>query len=80
MSSSVMIPLNNLSNKIEIFFDDQNQPWFKRAHVGKFLGIASITDSMKQIPEIDMKSRGELWGMSTKTVLISFYLKMVSYM
>ena len=65
MSSSVMIPLNNSSNNIEILYVDQNQPWFKRAHVGKFLGIASIKDSMKQIPEIDMKSRGELWGMST---------------
>ena len=65
MSSSVMISFNNLSSEIEILYDDQNQPWFKRAHVGKFLGIASIKDSMKQIPEIDMKSRGELWGMST---------------
>ena len=50
MSSSVMTPLNNSNNKIEILYGDQNQPWFKRAHVGKFVGIASIKDSMKQIP------------------------------
>ena len=54
MSSSVKTPLNNLSNKI--LYDDQNQPWFKRAHVGKFVGIASIKDSMKQIPEIDIRN------------------------
>ena len=32
---------------IETLFDDQNQPWFKRAHVGKFLEITDIKASTK---------------------------------
>ena len=32
---------------IETLFDDQNQPWFKRAHVGKFLEITDIKASTR---------------------------------
>ena len=32
---------------IETLFDDQNQPWFKRAHVGKFLEITDIKPSTR---------------------------------
>ena len=46
---SVMTPLNNLSNKIEILYDDQNQPWFKRAHVGKFLDLSDIHKSLDKL-------------------------------
>ena len=27
---------------IETLFDDQNQPWFKRADLGRYLGILDI--------------------------------------
>ena len=65
MSSSVMIPLNNISSKIEILYDDQNQPWFKRAHVGKFLDIAHIDTSTTKLTDEDKKSRGLLQSDST---------------
>ena len=57
MSSSVMIPLNNISSKIEILYDDQNQPWFKRAHVGKFLVLEDIRSSVKQLSAEEQKVR-----------------------
>ena len=31
---------------IETLFDDQNQPWFKRADFGRYLGIAKVKNSM----------------------------------
>ena len=57
MSSSVMIPLNNISSKIEILYDDQNQPWFKRAHVGKFLVLEDIRSSTTKLTNEDMIQR-----------------------
>ena len=32
---------------IETLFDDQNQPLFKRADLGKYLGISNIRDKFK---------------------------------
>ena len=31
---------------IETLFDDQNQPWFKRADLGRYLGIVKVKNSM----------------------------------
>ena len=31
---------------IETLFDDQNQPWFKRADLGRYLGIVKVKSSM----------------------------------
>ena len=56
---SVMTPLNNLSNKIEILYDDQNQPWFKRAHVGKFLDLSDIHKSLDKLNECEMCTRND---------------------
>ena len=35
---------------IETFFDDQNQPLFKRADLGKYLGIEDIKPNFKDFP------------------------------
>ena len=32
---------------IETVFDDQNQPWFKRADLGRYLGIVDIARNFK---------------------------------
>ena len=57
-----MISLNNISNKIEILYDDHNQHWFKRAHVGKFLGIINwIHLSIKKLAEEDIKERQNIY-------------------
>ena len=34
---------------IETLFDDQNQPWFKRADLGRYLGIVDIRHMFKGI-------------------------------
>ena len=55
---SVMTSLNNLSNKIEILYDDQNQPWFKRAHLGKHLNTKGIHMSIPQ--HVELRTREQL--------------------
>ena len=35
---------------IETLFDDQNQPWFTRADLGRYLGIRNIRDNFKDFP------------------------------
>ena len=46
--SSVMVPFVNLSSKIEILQDEQDQPWIHRAQYGKHLNLPQI---YKSIPE-----------------------------
>ena len=47
---------------IETLFDDQNQPLFKRADLGKYLGIEDIRQTFKDFPytrlRSDMEARG----------------------
>ena len=31
---------------IEILYDEQSQPWFKRADLGRYLGIVKVKNSM----------------------------------
>ena len=35
---------------IKILYDDQSQPWFERAGLGRFLGIRNIRDNFKDFP------------------------------
>ena len=42
---------------IEILYDEQNQPWFKRAHVGKFLEITHIHTSLEGLDERETCTR-----------------------
>ena len=44
---------------IETLFDDQNQPWFKRADLGIYLGILDIARNFK---DIKTTSRLEIMG------------------
>ena len=44
---------------IEVLFDKQNQPWFKRAHVGKFLGLPQIEKSLRALDERETSTRSE---------------------
>ena len=44
---------------IETLFDDQNQPWFKRVHLGRYLGILDIARNFK---DIKTTSRLEIMG------------------
>ena len=42
---------------IEVFVDKKEQIWFKRAHVGIFLGIVNIHRSAAKLAEEDQKNR-----------------------
>ena len=45
---------------IEVIVDSKEQKWFKRAHVGKFLGIENIRTSLNDLDKCEMLTRQEL--------------------
>ena len=45
---------------IEVLVDSDKQNWFKRAHVGKFLGIENIPTSLNDLEKCEMLTRQEL--------------------
>ena len=48
MSSELVLFEAVSAGTIETLFDRENQPWFKRAHVGKFLEIIDIKASTRR--------------------------------
>ena len=46
---------------IEILYDEQSQPWFKRADLGRYLGIVKVKNSM-HIPSHFMCKRQDIEG------------------
>ena len=45
---------------IEVFVDSEEQNWFKRAHMGKFLGIENIRTSLNDLEKCEILIRQEL--------------------
>ena len=45
---------------IKVLFDDQNQPWFKRAHVGRFLGLLQVEKLLNRLNKCEIRTRREL--------------------
>ena len=45
---------------IEVSVDTEKQNWFKRTHVGKFLGIENIRTSLNDLDNCEMLTRQEL--------------------
>ena len=45
---------------IEVFVDSEEQNWFKRAYVGKFLGIEHIRTSLNGLGKCEIITRQEL--------------------
>ena len=45
---------------IEVIVDKKEQNWFKRAHIGRYLGIACIITSTAKLSEEDIRSRAFL--------------------
>ena len=45
---------------IEVFVDNKEQSWFKRAHVGKYLGIENIQISMNDFEKCEILTTQEL--------------------
>ena len=42
---------------IEVLLDAKNHPWFKRSHVGKYLGIAHIHTSVEHLDDRESRAR-----------------------
>ena len=59
MSSELVLFEAVPAGAIETLFDDQNQPWFKRADLGRYLGIVDIRHMFKGIKTT---SRLEIMG------------------
>ena len=65
MSSLLNVP--NASSKseefslkdIEVVVDSEEQNWFKRAHVGKFLGLPQIKKSLVDLDEYEARARND---------------------
>ena len=45
---------------IEVFVDSEEQNWFRRAHVGKFLGLGNIRTSLNDLDQCKIFTRQEL--------------------
>ena len=67
MSSSLLNVSNDSSkseefslNDIEVLVDNKEENWFKRADVGKFLGIEDIWTSLNGLEKCKMITRQEL--------------------
>ena len=54
---------------IETLFDDQNQPLFKRPHLGKYLSIRNIRDNFKEFSLHHAHPRSEIEGIRVTTPL-----------
>ena len=46
--------------EIEVLVDSGDQNWFKRAHIGQYLGIACIITSTVKLSEEEIRSRAFL--------------------
>ena len=54
---------------IEMLFDEQNQPLFKRADLGKYLGIRNIRDNFKEFSLHHTRPRSEIEGAGVTNTL-----------
>ena len=52
--------VNDLSNEIEAIVDVDGNLWFKRTHVGKFLGLGDIRTSLNGLEKCEILTRREL--------------------
>ena len=52
---------------IEVLVDAENQPWFKRAHVEKYLGLSGIHMSLKTVDKREMPARSMFDPTCSKT-------------
>ena len=47
-------------NDIEVIVDSEEQNWFKRAHVRKFLGLKHIDMSVEGLDKCEMPTRNDI--------------------
>ena len=54
-------------NDIEVLVDSEEQNWFKRANVGKFLGLKKILMSVEGLDIQEMSQRDDIKAMVSNT-------------
>ena len=54
---------------VETLFDEQNQPLFKRADLGKYLGIRNIRDKFKEFSSHHAHPRSKKEGVNVTDTL-----------
>ena len=65
---SSLLNVSNASNKpeefslndIEVIVDSEGENWFKRVHVGKFLGLAKVLMSVEGFDTQEMSQRDDI--------------------
>ena len=78
-----LLNVSNGSNKsgkfnvevIEVLVDSKEENWFKRAHIGRYLGIAHIIKSTAKLSEEDIRSRAFLQAEGGSIVWTSSMVK-----
>ena len=63
---------------IETFFDEQKQPLFKRAELGKYLGIENIKHDFKDFPLHYTLARSDIEGRDLTALLEKQKILMIS--
>ena len=56
--------ISDFSNEIEMIADAHGNLWFKRAHVGKYLGIRDIKHNFKDFPLDYTRPRSSIFSLS----------------
>ena len=51
--------LNSFSKDIEVIIDNENKPWFKRAHVGELLELPQIYKSLASLDKCEIRARND---------------------
>ena len=52
---------------IEVLADSEEQNWFKRAHVGKFLGLSQIEKLLVSLDKCEIRARNDFDPTHTTT-------------
>ena len=73
MSSNALVNVKTseefILGDIEKLVDEQNHPWFKRAHVGKYLDLPQIYKSVEKLDECEMCTRNDFEPTQSTTLV-----------
>ena len=56
--------VSNLSNETETILDADGNLWFKRAHVGKYLGTRNLRDNYSDFPLHYTRPRSSIYALN----------------
>ena len=71
MSSQALSLFNSI--KIETLFNGQNQPWFKRADIGRVLGLKNISVSIPDDMKKEVQTREGILGLKRSYTRLGMY-------